>query len=124
MFIDDVNLYHKTSELDERNAWNPCGMMLKGKAEILGDETCSSAIVFTTNPTWTGLESNTAFHGGTPGTKALSRRLAWVHWANGLAEESLGNCSVGIHFMLTKFTMNAASFSANFPNLPNFTLLF
>jgi hypothetical protein len=47
-------------------------MKLTGENRSTGGKTCPSAILSTTNPTWTDLGSNPGLRGGRPAAKRLS----------------------------------------------------
>jgi hypothetical protein len=51
-------------------------MKLTGKNRNTGEETCTSAILSTTNPTWTDLGSNPCLRGERPATTRLGHGAA------------------------------------------------
>jgi hypothetical protein len=55
------------------NRWNETD---RRKNEALGEKTCPSATLSTTNPTWTDPGSNLGHRGGKPATNRLSNGTA------------------------------------------------
>ena len=48
-----------------------------GETEVLGVESCPSAILSTTNLTWTDLGLNQYFRGERPATNRVTHGMAW-----------------------------------------------
>jgi hypothetical protein len=64
---------------------------LAGETEVLG-ETCPSATLSTTNPTWPDPGSNPGRRGGKPGTNRLSYGAAKQHWDLGFESHLRHGC--------------------------------
>jgi len=59
-------------------------MRMMEKTKALGKKSVPVPLLFTTNPTWTGLESNPGLCGKTPSLHAhsidLQKRMAFCKW--------------------------------------------
>jgi hypothetical protein len=55
------------------------GMILAEKTEELGEKTCPSATLSTTNPTWIDLGANPVFRDVKPATNRLSHGTAFIY---------------------------------------------
>ena len=72
----------------------------QGKTEVLGEKTCPSATLSTTNPTWTDPGSNPDLRGGRPATNLLNHDTAYfiylfqVYLATSSLSKNMCHCPV------------------------------
>jgi hypothetical protein len=64
---------------------NECGMILTGKTEELGEKTCPSATLSTTNPTWIDPGVNPELRGERPATNRLNHGTPFQTVASDIA---------------------------------------